>query len=63
MSQRFVQVFDSLFTSDGDHTAAATQGIEDQAYYAAQEAAALIADTHPQIMRRRLDERSRPTDL
>jgi len=34
------QEFDSLFTSDEDHAAAATQAIEDYAYYAAQGAAA-----------------------
>ena len=32
--------FDALFTKDEDHAAAATQGIEDLAYHAAQEAAA-----------------------
>ena len=34
------QQFDVLFTKDEDHAAAATQGIEDLAYHAAQEAAA-----------------------
>jgi hypothetical protein len=37
---RIAQRFDALFTKDEDHAAAATQGIEDLAYYAAQEAAA-----------------------
>lgn len=32
--------WDALFTKDEDHAAAATQGIEDLAYHAAQEAAA-----------------------
>jgi hypothetical protein len=35
------QQFDALFTKDEDHAAAATQGIENQAYYEAQEAAAV----------------------
>jgi peptidoglycan hydrolase CwlO-like protein len=34
------QRFDALFTKDEDHAAAATQGIENQAYNTAQEAAA-----------------------
>ena len=34
------QRFEALFTKDEDHAAAATQGIEDLAYHAAQEAAA-----------------------
>jgi len=34
------QRFNALFTKDEDHAAAATQGIEDLAYHAAQEAAA-----------------------
>jgi hypothetical protein len=34
------QQFDALFTKDEDHAAAATQGIEDLAYYEAQGAAA-----------------------
>ena len=38
--ERMAQRFDALFTKDEDHAAAATQGIEDLAYYAAQEAAA-----------------------
>ena len=37
---RIAQRFDALFTKDEDHAAAATQGIEDLAYHAAQEAAA-----------------------
>jgi hypothetical protein len=37
---RVAQRFDALFTKDEDHAAAATQGIEDLAYHAAQEAAA-----------------------
>jgi hypothetical protein len=39
--ERMVQRFDALFTKDEDHAAAATQRIEDQAYYDAQEAAAV----------------------
>jgi hypothetical protein len=39
--ERMAQRFDALFTKDEDHAAAATQRIEDQAYYDAQEAAAL----------------------
>ena len=38
--ERMRQRFDALFTKDEDHAAAATQGIEDLAYHAAQEAAA-----------------------
>lgn len=38
--ERIAQRFDALFTKDEDHAAAATQRIEDQAYYDAQEAAA-----------------------
>ena len=38
--ERMAQRFDALFTKDEDHAAAATQGIEDLAYHAAQEAAA-----------------------
>jgi hypothetical protein len=37
---RIAQQFDALFTKDEDHAAAATQRIEDQAYYEAQESAA-----------------------
>jgi hypothetical protein len=37
---RMAQRFDALFTKDEDHAAAATQGIEDLAYYEAQGAAA-----------------------
>jgi phage terminase large subunit-like protein len=37
---RMAQQWDALFTKDEDHAAAATQGIEDLAYHAAQEAAA-----------------------
>jgi hypothetical protein len=39
--ERMAQRFDALFTKDEDHAAAATQRMEDQAYYDAQEAAAL----------------------
>jgi hypothetical protein len=39
--ERMVQQFDALFTKDEDHAAAATRGIENQAYLAAQEAAAV----------------------
>jgi hypothetical protein len=38
------QQFDALFTKDEDHAAAATQRIEDLAYYEAQEAAAVYDD-------------------
>jgi chromosome segregation ATPase len=38
--ERMAQQLNALFTKDEDHAAAATQGIEDLAYYAAQEAAA-----------------------
>jgi hypothetical protein len=38
--ERMEQRFDALFTKDEKHAAAATQRIEDHAYYAAQEAAA-----------------------
>jgi hypothetical protein len=37
---RMAQRFNALFTKDEDHAAAATQGIENLAYHAAQEAAA-----------------------
>jgi hypothetical protein len=39
--ERMAQQFDAQFRSDEDHAAAATQGIENQAYHAAQEAAAV----------------------
>jgi hypothetical protein len=39
--ERMAQQFDALFTKDEDHAAAATQRIEDQAYYEAQDAAAV----------------------
>ena len=39
--ERMAQQFDALFTKDEDHAAAATQRIEDLAYYEAQEAAAV----------------------
>jgi hypothetical protein len=42
--ERIAQRFEALFTKDEDHAAAATQRIEDQAYYDAQEAAALYDD-------------------
>jgi hypothetical protein len=38
--ERMAQRFDALSTKDEEHAAAATQGIEDLAYHAAQEAAA-----------------------
>jgi chromosome segregation ATPase len=38
--ERMAQRFDALFRKDEDHAAAATQGIENLAYHAAQEAAA-----------------------
>jgi hypothetical protein len=37
---RVAQEFEALFTSDEDHAAAATQGIENLAYHTAQEAVA-----------------------
>jgi chromosome segregation ATPase len=37
---RMAQRFEALFTKDEDHAAVATQGIEDLAYHAAQEASA-----------------------
>jgi hypothetical protein len=39
--ERIARRFDALFTKDEDHAAAATQGIENQACYEAQEAAAV----------------------
>jgi hypothetical protein len=47
--ERMAQRFDALFTSDEDHAAAATQGIEDQAYYEAQEAAAVYDDVQESL--------------
>jgi hypothetical protein len=38
--ERMAQQWNALFTKDEDHAAAATQGIEDLAYHAAQEAGA-----------------------
>jgi chromosome segregation ATPase len=42
--ERIAQQFDALFTKDEDHAAAATQGIENQAYHEAHEAAAAYDD-------------------
>jgi hypothetical protein len=42
--ERMAQQFDALFRKDDDHAAAATQGIENQAYHEAQEAAAAYDD-------------------
>jgi hypothetical protein len=44
------QQFEALFTSDEDHAAAATQAIEGQAYYAAQEAAAIYDDVQESLI-------------
>ena len=46
---RIAQRFDALFTKDEDHAAAATQRIEDQAYYEAQEAAAVYDDVRESL--------------
>jgi uncharacterized protein with von Willebrand factor type A (vWA) domain len=46
--ERIRQRFEALFTKDEDH-AAATQRIEDQAYYDAQEAAAAYDDVHESL--------------
>jgi hypothetical protein len=43
------QRFGALFTKDEDHAAAATQGIEDLAYPAAQEAAAAYDDVQESL--------------
>ena len=47
--ERMAQQFDALFTKDEDHAAAATQGIENQAYYEAQEAAAAFDDVQESL--------------
>jgi hypothetical protein len=47
--ERIAQRFDALFTKDEDHAAAATQRIEDQAYYDAQEAAAAYDDVQESL--------------
>jgi hypothetical protein len=47
--ERMAQRFDALFTKDEDHAAAATQGIENQAYYHAQEAAAAYDDVQESL--------------
>jgi hypothetical protein len=47
--ERIAQRFDALFTKDEDHAAAATQGIENQAYYEAQEAAAAYDDVQESL--------------
>jgi chromosome segregation ATPase len=47
--QRIAQQFDALFTKDEDHAAAATQRIEDRAYYDAQEAAAAYDDVQESL--------------
>ena len=46
---RMAQRFDALFTKDEDHAAGATQGIENQAYYEAQEAAAAYDDVQESL--------------
>jgi len=47
--ERMARRFDALFTKDEDHAAAATQGIENQAYYGAQEAAAAYDDVQESL--------------
>jgi hypothetical protein len=47
--EQMAQQFDALFSKDEDHTAAATQHIEDQAYYEAQEAAAVYDDVQESL--------------
>jgi hypothetical protein len=51
--ERTAQRFDALFTKDEDHAAAATQGIENQAYYDVQESLTDVItqtrDLHAQI--------------
>jgi hypothetical protein len=47
--ERVRQRFDALFTKDEDHAAAATQRIEDQAYYDAQGAAAAYDDVQDSL--------------
>ena len=47
--ERIAQRFDALFTKDEDHAAAATQGIENQAYHEAQEAAAAYDDVQESL--------------
>jgi hypothetical protein len=47
--ERIAQRFDALFTKDEDHAAAATQGIENQAYQEAQEAAAAYDDVQESL--------------
>jgi hypothetical protein len=51
--ERIAQRFDALFTKDEDHAAAATQGIENQAYYDVQESLTDVItqtrDLHAQI--------------
>jgi hypothetical protein len=59
---RMAQRFDALFTKDEDHAAAATQGIEDLAYYAAQEAAAAydhVQESLTDVITRARDLRAR----
>jgi hypothetical protein len=47
--ERIRQRFEALFTKDEDHAGAATQRIEDQAYYDAQEAAAAYNDVQESL--------------
>ena len=47
--ERMAQRFDALFTKDEDHAAAATQGIENQAYSDAMEAAAVYDDVQESL--------------
>jgi hypothetical protein len=47
--ERVAQQLYALFTSDEDHAAAATQGIENQAYHEAQTAAAVYDDVQESL--------------
>ena len=60
--ERIAQRFDALFTKDEDHAAAATQGIENQAYQEAQEAAAAydyVEDSLTEVITQARDLRAR----
>ena len=60
--ERIAQRFDALFTKDEDHAAAATQGIENQAYHEAQEAAAAydyVEDSLTDVITQTRDLRAR----
>jgi hypothetical protein len=47
--ERMAQQFDALFTKDEAHAAAAAEGIENQAYHDAQEAAAVYDDVQESL--------------